>query len=270
MDLAVLIAARDRLLATAGEYFIGHADVIGVYLGGSLPAGTADAYSDIDLRVVVETETYRRFLDRRLDIPRAWDGFLFNEWLDGASHCVSHFRPFIKIDIFYLNKAALAPTPWLTFPISIMHDPQGILAELLVRSRGLAFITSEAEIDRSLSKGIAALHEAYRRIRRGELIHAQALLDELRCHMALADDWVHGRPPCSVVFSRFELRASPAVLEALTASYLPLDGPSRLDRALQVLAACYRRQVEALHRRFRLDRGLARDLEAIDIVSLAL
>lgn len=88
--------------------------------------------------------------------------------------------------------------------------------------------------------------------------------------MALADDWVQGRPPCSVVLTRFELRGSPPVLEAMTASYVPLNGSSALDRALQVLAACYRRQVVAVHDRFRLDRGLARDLEAIDIVLQAL
>lgn len=147
MDLAALVAARDRLLAAASKYFIGQADVVGVYLGGSLPAGTADAYSDIDLRVVVESDAYRRFVDRRLDIPRAWDGFLFNEWLDGASHCVSHFRPFIKLDIFYIDRSALAPSPWLALPIGVIHDPRGIVAEVVARSRGLAFVASEAEIE---------------------------------------------------------------------------------------------------------------------------
>jgi len=270
MNLAALVTARDRLLATATEYFIRQADVVGLYLGGSLAAGTADPYSDIDLRVVIETDACRRFVDRRLDIPRAWDGFLFNEWLDGATHCVSHFRPFVKIDIFYLDAAALVPSPWLALPIGILHDPQGIVADVVARSRGLAFVATEAEIDRSLSRGIAALHEAYRRIRRGEFIYAQALLDELRYHMALADDWVQARPPCSVVLTRFEQRASPPVLEAMTASYVPLSGSAALDRALQVLAACYRRIVTAVHDCFRLSRGLARDLEAIDVVLQAL
>jgi hypothetical protein len=176
----------------------------------------------------------------------------------------------VKIDIFYLDKSAFAPSPWLTLPIDIRHDPHGTVADVIARSRGLVFTLAEREIDRSIGKGIAALHEAYRRTRRGELIHAQALLDELRYHMALADDWSHGRPPSGVVLTRFELRASPVVLDAMAASYVPIDDPSLLDRALHVLAACYRAQVVALHERFGLLRERNRDVEAIDIVLQAL
>jgi predicted nucleotidyltransferase len=266
MDPATLVTARERLLETADGYFAREPGVVAVYLGGSLPAGTADAYSDIDLRVVVEADRHKDFVRRRLEIPRRWDGFLFNEWLEGAIHCVSHFRPFLKIDIFYLDQSTLAPSPWLTLPVGILHDPQHIVADVVARSHGLVFAPAESEIARSLGKGIAALHEAYRRIRRSELIHAQTLLDELRYHMALADDWAHSRPPCGVVLTRFERRASPAVLEAMAASYVSLEDEPRLDGALRVLADCYRGQVIALHERFRLDRERDRDLEAIDIV----
>ena len=265
MDAETLVAARDRLLATAKLYFAGQAGVVGIYLGGSLPAATADAYSDIDLRVVVEANVHQDFVDRRLDIPRSWDGFLFNEWLEGANHCVSHFRPFVKIDIFYLASSAFAASPWFTLPISILHDPQGIVADVLARSRGLTFAPVDSEIDRSISKGIAAVHETYRRIQRGELIHSQALLDELRYHMVLADDWVNDRPPRGVAVARYELRASPAILSAVAASYVPLD-VNGLDRALRVLAVCYRTQVLTLHERFRLERPRDHDIEAIDVV----
>jgi hypothetical protein len=265
MDSETLVVGRDRLLATARRDFAGQAGVVGVYLGGSLPAGTADVYSDIDLRVVVEADVHRDFVERRLDIPRSWDGFLFNEWLEGANHCVSHFRPFVKIDIFYLDRSALAPSPWFTLPISVLHDPQGVVADVLVRSRGLTFAPIDSDIDRSISKGIAAVHESYRRIRRGELIHSQALLDELRYHMVLADDWINDRAPRGVAVARYELRASPAILSAVAASYVPLD-VNDLDRALRVLAVCYRAQVLTLHERFRLERPRDHDIEAIDVV----
>src|SRR5215470_4483548 len=105
MDSVALVTARDRLLETASGHFALQPGVVAVFLGGSLPAATADAYSDIDLRVVVEADRHEDFVRRRLEIPRQWDGFLFNEWLEGAIHCVSHFRPFLKIDIFYLDKS---------------------------------------------------------------------------------------------------------------------------------------------------------------------
>jgi hypothetical protein len=60
------------------------------------------------------------------------------------------------------------------------------------------------------------------------------------------------------------------VLDAMAASYVPIDDPSLLDRALRVLAACYRAQVVALHERFGLLRERDLDIQAIDIVLRAL
>ena len=137
---AELVAGRERLLATAVNRFTHAPAVVGLFLGGSLASGTADAWSDIDLRMVVRPERHAGFVERRLDIPRAWDGFLFNEWLDGASHCVSHFRPFNKIDIFYLNRAAFQPSPWLAQPATILHDPEMVVADGVARSRELRFV----------------------------------------------------------------------------------------------------------------------------------
>jgi predicted nucleotidyltransferase len=51
-----LIEARDQLLAFAQQVFASNQDVVGVFLSGSLAAGSSDAYSDIDLRVVVRIE----------------------------------------------------------------------------------------------------------------------------------------------------------------------------------------------------------------------
>src|SRR5205807_7066222 len=97
----LLIGARDRLLSFAHQRFASDIDVVGLFLSGSLAAGTADAYSDIDLRVVVKPEKHGWFIEHRREIPTSWPDFLFNEWRPGTNHCVSHFRSFVKIDIFY-------------------------------------------------------------------------------------------------------------------------------------------------------------------------
>jgi hypothetical protein len=62
-------------------------DVLGVFLAGSLPAGSADPYSDIDLRILAGDEAQRRLVQGRLDWPKTWGELLFNEWLDGTQHC---------------------------------------------------------------------------------------------------------------------------------------------------------------------------------------
>jgi len=75
-----LIDARDQLLAIARQEFESNVDVVGLFVAGSLAAGSHDAYSDIDLRVVVKPEKQQWFIEHRREIPRAWPGFLFNEW----------------------------------------------------------------------------------------------------------------------------------------------------------------------------------------------
>jgi hypothetical protein len=265
LDEAALIAARNQLLETAVGFFSVDPAVIGVFLGGSLAAGSTDAYSDIDLRVVVTADRHGHYVDRRREIPRQWPGFLFNEWLTGAQHCVSHFRPFGKIDIFYYDASALSPSPWYRLPIKILHDPQGIVADIIGRSQSMSFTVAEDDLDFSISKGLAAAHESYRRARRGEFFYAMSLLDELRQHIMRADDWLNNRTPETAVVARFDRRGRPAVLAALKASYCPCDATAILS-ALRLLLETYRTQVAELHSRFDLSRSLASDIEAIDTI----
>ena len=265
MNEKSLIAARDRLLDTAVRFFSSDPAIIGIFLGGSLAAGSADAFSDIDLRIVVKPDRHKHYVDRRREFPKSWPGFLFNEWMPGAQHCVSHFQPFGKIDIFYHDARALNPSPWYRLPIRILHDPEGIVAELLERSQGLSFSVSEDDLDFSISKGLAAAHETYRRAERGELFYAHSLLDELRQHIMHADDWLHDRTSETTVMAKFERRASPAVLAALKSSYVPCEAEAILT-ALRLLAGIYRAQLMELHGKFDMSRALASDLEALDIV----
>jgi hypothetical protein len=101
-------------------------DVVGIFVAGSLPAGTADAYSDIDLRIIAAPEGQARLLAERLASPSQWGDLLFNEWMDGTQHCVLHFRPFLKVDVFYLGTDTFVPSPWLKFPASVLLDRTGV------------------------------------------------------------------------------------------------------------------------------------------------
>jgi hypothetical protein len=260
-----LVEARKELLGVALDRFTPDAAVMAVFLGGSLAARSGDAWSDIDLRVVVRPEDHARFVAARREITRSWPGFLFNEWMPGAQHCVSHFSPFGKIDIFYLNQARLTPSPWYTLPIQILHDPSGTVASLLEQSKGERFDVSEDDIDFSISKGLSATHETYRRARRGELIYAQTLLDELRQHVMRADDWLFGRTPRTAVFAKFERRGDQETLAALAASY-PRHDAQAILRSLHGLARLYRGQIARLHEQFRPSRPLSVDLEALDMI----
>lgn len=268
MDSKILIAGRDRLLAVASEHFASDPRVLAIFIAGSLAEGTADAYSDIDMRVVVAADSHSWFVANRREIPKTWPGFLFNEWIPGGQHCVSHFKPFGKIDIFYLSADTLQPSPWYGLPIEVVHDPKGVVAELVARSAALPFTVSEEDIDYSISKGLAAAHEAFRRAMRGELFYAQTLLDELRQHIMQADDWLGDRTAKTAALGKFDMRASKEALSVLTASYAPCE-PQAILASLRSLVALYRKQVVALHGKFRLQRPMENDIAALELLTAA-
>jgi len=258
-------AAREKLLAEIVNYFSADAAVLGVFLCGSLPAGTADQFSDIDLRVVVTPEEHARFVANRLDMPGQWSGFLFNEWMEGAQHCVSNFRPFLKIDIFYYNQAKFRPSPWYSLSNTILYDPEDVVCEVFERSPAFKFEVKEKEIDWLISKGLAAAHEVFRRARRGELLYAQNLLGEFRSYLIKADDWLHQRVPTHASDLKLERRLTPSFVEALNRSYVPSDA-SAIETAMLTLLAHYREQLVELHRTFGLSRSLENDLYAISVL----
>lgn len=174
---AELVQARTLLLERTVSFFAERPDVLGIFLAGSLPAGSADAYSDIDLRIIATPEEQVRLLQGRLDWPRQWGDLLFNEWLDGTQHCVSHFRPFLKIDVFYWTPAIFRPSPWFGLPSEVLLDRAGLLETVLAQSQSLSFSPpSSEEVSRILSKALAGSHEVVRRARRGELHFAHSLL----------------------------------------------------------------------------------------------
>lgn len=255
-------SARAALLRTALDHFSAVPGVEGVFVAGSLAAGSADAFSDIDLRVVSAQDEHAQLVSRRQKTPAQWPGFLFNEWVPNAEHCVSHFAPFNKIDIFYYSLEALSPSPWYRLPIEIAHDPRGIVAALVERSRDLAFMIDPLDVDYSISKGLAAAHEACRRFSRGEVLYAQTLLDELRQQMMQSDDWLNDRTPELAVWEKYEQRGSPDLLTLLRSSYGECESSAGLHR-LSMLVGFYGTQVRALHKKFPLKRLLENDLEAL-------
>lgn len=266
MDFDALINARKDLLDEVLSYFSSDSAVLGIFLGGSLPAGTADAFSDIDLRLVVNLEEHGRFVANRLDIPKQWKGFLFNEWMEGAQHCVSHFRPFLKIDIFYYSQAEFCPSPWYTLPTTILYDPKNIVGKVFASSQPFKFEFNERRVDCVISKGLATAHEVYRRARRGELLYAQNLLEEFRSYMAEADDWIHQRVVTNPIDLKLERRLPASLVKALTDSYVPSNA---IEAALLDLLVIYREQVIEIHEKYNLARILENDLDAISVLQEA-
>jgi predicted nucleotidyltransferase len=258
-----LIQARGTLLDRTVSFFTQQSDVVGIFLAGSLPAGSADAYSDIDLRIIATTEGQVRLTKGRLDWPAHWGDLLFNEWVSGTQHCVSHFRPFLKIDVFYWTPAIFTPSPWFAMPAQVFLDRDGLVQDVLTRSQALTFSPPSAEeVSRVVSKALAGAHEVVRRARRGELHFAQSLLDDLRVHMAQLDGWMQDAPRDF----KWAARLSPALVTAFERSYVRLDA-AELDEAAVGLGRVLAQQIPELHQKFELKRPLTTDLFAVELVT---
>lgn len=261
-----LVAARGRLLEQTVAFFTQQPDVIGILLAGSLPDGTSDAYSDIDLRVVATPEGQSRLLRERLASPRQWGDLLFNEWLPGTQHCISHFAPFLKIDVFYWTLDTFVPSPWFRLSTRVLLDRTGVMATVIQQSAKLPFpLPQSAEVSRIVSKALAAAHEAVRRARRGELFYAQSLLEELRAFSIQLDRWIHWSEPKTPQDLKLDPRLSSMIRPGLERSYVGLNADA-IEGAVVGPSEGVARQIVAAHGAFTLDRSLATDLRALDMI----
>jgi predicted nucleotidyltransferase len=261
-----IVNARQKLLERSVAFFTAQSDVLGVFLFGSMAAGTSDTYSDLDLRVIATPEGQARLLAGRLEWPAQWGDLAFNEWLNGTQLCVSHFRPFMKIDVFYWTPDMFKPSPWFRLPTQVFLDRTGVIRGVLTASRALPFPPPEdVEVGRILSKALATVHETVRRVRRRELFYAQTLLEQSRSYIMQLDTWLLEWNPEQSVDLKMHHRLSPSLMQVLERSYVGFDAEA-VDMAVMGLATHLRQQIPRLHTAFRLARVMADDLYAVDIV----
>lgn len=260
-----LNVARQHLLDNVIEYFLAKEGVEALYIQGSVAAESTDEYSDIDFRVVVQQDVYQQYLSERFAAPQQWGDWLYNEWADRSWVCVSHFKPFNKIDVLYFKPNELQPSPWFLLPVRVIYDPQNWVGAVIQASQDLTFTLDIGEVDRLISKGLAYAEEVYRRIMREEFCYAQSLLDSFRSILMQFDDYCRNSPSTSAPASHFERRGSRSCVEALISSYTPSDR-KLLIRALLKLLGLYHHQIIQLYQAFDLQRDITTDLGWINTI----
>lgn len=163
-----LNCSRNHLLKQLFSLAENMPEIQGIFLGGSLAVNQADAYSDIDFRVVIN-----RTIDKTLIIERFLQqlpSLLFIE-TQTTFYAVIHFDSFIKLDLFVYYQEELLPSSWLA-SIAIYQDYNEQLARIKQQSRELHYCPSQEEVDFFLTKYYAFLHEYYRRWKRGEMSYS--------------------------------------------------------------------------------------------------
>lgn len=231
-DLA-LPRYREELLTAITQDVTTDSRVRAAFVGGSLGTGDEDLYSDIDLRIVVDAEDVDDFVANKAARPQRWGSVLFYEDLGPrVAHTVAHFEGFIKVDCFYYRVAEVTPSLALQH-IRILHDPEGVIGDVLRRPQSLVYYPAAAEVERWRYKVLAYAHEVYRRCRRSELSYARQMIIGLAgyamvgWHMEagrwpdLWADWAKAEGPRSVLASWQQ--------DLLSAWHPPWSGPAMLD-----------------------------------------
>jgi hypothetical protein len=171
--------------------------------------------------------------------------------------------PFIKADVFYYKPSDLVPNPWHNRGVKILFDPSGIVSVMLDKSKSLEFEYNSGHVDILIMKAIACAHEVYRKAHRGEYIYAQDALHSLRSRIIEADDILNNRAIEN--FAHFEKRGTKKIVDTILLSYQEANKIKLLE-GLMSLITVLKDIIKELHRRYKLERILSKDLMSIDLV----
>ena len=210
------------------------ARIVAAFLGGSWARDEADAWSDLDLGVIVTDEAYAGFVAGRGDFIARWGEPLFLE----------HFgRPY---NVFFIlsdgTEGELAIGRGGDFlhihggPYRVLLDRQDVLA-------GVAFPweTADPEEQREELRRLVTwfwhdLSHFVTAIGRGQLWWAQGQLESLRrsCVDLLRLQADFSAPLES--YDKLDTAVSPAALDPLRDTIAPLDGAALVDAAGKLLS----------------------------------
>ncbi|MCJ0921350.1 nucleotidyltransferase domain-containing protein [Mammaliicoccus sciuri] len=148
------------------QFIYDNDEILAAYYGGSIARNDSDSYSDIDLRLVVNEQTYK---DKLLsEFTDSFENILFIE--DKTNNfSVFHLDDLSKIDVFVFYKDELTPNIWLN-NIDIIKDTDNFLSQIKSQSNKTVTISS-GRIAYIRNKYLAYLIETYKREKREEFYY---------------------------------------------------------------------------------------------------
>lgn len=264
MNPKELIETREEILKKMIDYFMNAECILGIFLSGSLAQGNWDEFSDIDFRVIVDDKYIDYYINNRLTIPNNWGDLIYNEYsLSWKNMCVSHFKPFIKVDVFYYKSDEINPSLWHNKGIKIIYDKTGKIAEIVEESKKLAIEYNKQEINMSIDKTFALIHEVYRRAKRNEVIYANDLLNGLRMKVIEFDDIINNR--LQEGSSHYENRGNKDIILTLHNSYSTNNQKNILE-TLYSLSNLLEKQIKNLVTKFEIERDIDKDNYSFRVV----
>lgn len=230
-DLAKELPAHFDLLDRALRYY-GSKEFVGLFLGGSLAAGDADLFSDIDLHVVASDDSYLALLQERPAMMRSL-GRVLCEWSTyGESQLLCLYETGVVLEVV-LHRQGYLGKPRANMKMKILSDPYGQLAAFQAECKSLATgMEIDAEALPLLWQQVWAwLWRGVGQTLRGEVWEGRDYLEFMR-DRAIMPLYRTLRQRTPEGYRRLETWAEPAFLKRLEATAAPPDTESVLHSLL--------------------------------------
>lgn len=213
-----LSSAHRALFERAVNYFRDDARVVGMILGGSLAHGLADAYSDVDLYVVADDESFDAVFEER-DVAALTVGspllqFTVDPIPGGSRDYIVTYPGPVKLDLMYYRESEILPAAKWDGCV-VLKDASGLMVGVRERSRDLAPPSPSSEELLELDQIFWTLcWYAFGKIMRGELWEALDGIHTIRSDAILPMlDWTAERPHEG--YRRLETRLAPETIKRL-------------------------------------------------------
>ncbi len=154
-------------------------DVLGLFYGGSIGRGDLRKYSDVDLRVLVKSESLSHFIETKRERTMRWGNVLFwEEQSTEAPYTSAHYDIFIKVDLFYYRINDIIASTWLS-EIEIVFDPCNLLKPIQEKSQHCVVSVTREDWYFFCTKFLAHLHETYRKLLQDQYLYAISCIEKM-------------------------------------------------------------------------------------------
>lgn len=202
---ATLVDQIHQLKSRIEQDYQSDSEVLGIFYGGSIGRGDLQTYSDVDLRVLIQSESYSQFIKKKRERTTRWGNVLF--WEEGSSeapYTIAHFDTFIKVDLFYYRLEDLIPSSWL-FEIEIVFDPYALLKPIQKQSQHFVVSVTKEDWYFFCAKFLAHLHETYRKLEQDQYHYAISCVDKMSWSIVTGWYLLAGKQPNSYAdWSKYE------------------------------------------------------------------
>lgn len=218
--------------------------VVAAFLGGSLAAGTADDYSDLDLYLITQDEAYKSFFSDRQEFMRRLGMPVFAE---DFSEFGFDMVPFIYEDGVY-GELALAPESNFLHihggPYTVLVGKKGLLDSVTFPYFAPGMDDRRREVKHALVWFWLELLHAAKSLARGRVWSGGSYIETLRRYIKTLLDHQYNRSAAPGSWAPLEATISDEDRAVVEATFCRLE-PADMARALSALVIAYRRVAPA-------------------------